>query len=262
MIPTVISHVICFLYEIFCKMKLNTRPTIESKPSEDNCFNITITPDKSSTIYLFTSILTSNGYNFHFGVRLHHRYSNGNSLENQNNEKNNFYTGFQLNLNNVNDDKQRLNHQKINQSVYIIYEWKNKSDLSPNQSDDEGTNIKYFNEDDPISKTNSNEENSASHNHSPMYRRSKIKTNRTKQQNNRNTWKPLLIVSADYIVRQGVEEYLSSKRQFEERPMVLWPPMHPLLPFKNRHFDDDDISNQINIVLFSFIEVMYHLYDI
>ncbi|XP_052088274.1 uncharacterized protein LOC127725380 isoform X1 [Mytilus californianus] len=243
-IPTVVSHMICFLYGIFCKMTLNTRPTIESKRSEDNCFNITIKTDKSSIIYIVTSIITSDGYNFRFRVSMHHRYPNGNSLENQNNEKNNFHTEFQLYLNIVNHEKQTLNLQKINKSVYRIYEWKNKFTLSPHHSQsDEGTNIKYYNEDDPISNTNSNDENSASYNHSPKYRRSKIKTNRTKQQNNRNTWKPLLIVSVDYIVRQSVEGYLSSKRQYEERPMVHWPSMHPLLLFKNRHLDDDDISN-------------------
>lgn len=71
-----------------------------------------------------------------------------------------------------------------------------------------------------------------------------MKTNRTRQQNDRNTWKPLLIVSIDNIVRQSFEEYLSSKRQYESRPMVQWPPMHPLLPFKNRRLDDDDIINK------------------
>ncbi|XP_076078463.1 uncharacterized protein LOC143048588 isoform X1 [Mytilus galloprovincialis] len=244
-IPTVIFHAICFLYGIFCNMKLNTRPTIESKRSEDNCLNITIKTDISSTIYLFTSILTTNGYNFHFGVRLHHRYSNGNSLRNQNNEKINFDAGIQLYFNNVPDDKQqRLDLQQINQYVHIS-EFKNKLILTPllTQSDDEGTNIKYYNKADPISNTYSNGETSLA-DHSPMNMRSKNKTSRTRQQNNRNTWKPLLIVSIDNIVRQSVEEYLSSKRQYEKRPMVHWPSMHPLLPFKDRHLDDDDISKK------------------
>ncbi|XP_071137637.1 uncharacterized protein [Mytilus edulis] len=190
-------------------------------------------------MYTLMSIFSSNGYNLRFGVIELRMYSYGNTLENQNNEKNNSHTKFQFYTKIENDDKQRPNVQKMYQSIF--YEWKDKSYLSLNQSDEEGTNIKYFNENDPISNTNSNEENSASHYQSPMNRRSKIKTNRTKQQNNRNTRKPLLIVSADYIVRQSFEEYLFSKRQYEERPMVLWPPIHPLLPFKNRRLDHDSI---------------------
>lgn len=59
----------------------------------------------------------------------------------------NFSFFFQFYLKNENDDNKRLNIQKINQSLFIIYEWKDQSNLSPNQS----TYIKYFNEDDPVS---------------------------------------------------------------------------------------------------------------
>ncbi|XP_063404666.1 uncharacterized protein LOC134688125 [Mytilus trossulus] len=158
-------------------------------------------------------------------------------------EKNNSHTVIQFYIIKIEiDDKQRPNLQKNNQSIY--YELKHQLHLSLNQSDEGGTNIKYFNEDDQISNTNSKEENAASHNHNPMNRRSKIKTNKTKQQNNRNTWKPSLIVSIDNIVRQSVEEYMSSKRQYEERPMVHWPSMHYLLLFKDRRIDDDAILNR------------------
>ncbi|XP_052088276.1 uncharacterized protein LOC127725380 isoform X3 [Mytilus californianus] len=167
--------------------------------------------------------------------------SKGNSLEYQNNEKFNFHT-VQLylnNLNSVNQEKQTLELQKINKYVKntlivsVYYSQKMKELILKEEA---------------ISNINSNDENTASHNHSPMSRRSKIKTNRTKQQSNQNTWKTLFRVSVygicrEDFVRSSIEGHFSSKRQYGERPGVQWPSMHPLLPYKNRHLDDDDISN-------------------
>lgn len=89
-----------------------------------------------STFVLIISILTLNTINIFFQ------------------EKINFDAGIQLYFNNVPDDKQqRLDLQQINQYVHIS-EFKNKLILTPllTQSDDEGTNIKYYNKADLVSK--------------------------------------------------------------------------------------------------------------
>ncbi|CAC5376114.1 NPC2 [Mytilus coruscus] len=72
---TLISHVICFLV---CKMKLNTRSTIESRRSEDNCFHFSIKTDKSLKKFIVTGMSTSNRNNIQLqGVDIHHRHPNG-----------------------------------------------------------------------------------------------------------------------------------------------------------------------------------------
>lgn len=89
-----------------------------------------------STFVLIISILTLNTINIFFQDKI------------------NFDAGIQLYFNNVPDDKQqRLDLQQIKQYVHIS-EFKNKLILTPllTQSDDEGTNIKYYNKADPVSK--------------------------------------------------------------------------------------------------------------